>query len=138
VEVAVSLLAFLLIGFGLIEGGMLAWSNGTLQHAAEEGARYALRATKTDGTAMDEATVKNAVIYAAYGLNLAAANVTVRVCPFGSTCDPLCADGNAYATRTRGDTIRVCAQVIYQPMFAGLFISNAGLSLSRQAQIKVE
>lgn len=139
VELALVLLVFLFVGFGLMEGALLAWNNGTLQHAVEEGARYALRAYKQDGvTPMDEATVKNAVIFAGYGLGLTAADVTVRVCPAGSTCDALCANGNAYATRVRGDQIRICGQYTYTTLFASLIVGSSSLTLQRQAQIKVE
>jgi Flp pilus assembly protein TadG len=139
VELAISLWVFLFIGFGLVEGGMLAWNNGTLQHAVEEGARYALRATKTDGTPMDEATVKSAVIFAGYGLGLTASDVTVRVCPVGTACDALCGNGNTYsAARQIGQQIRICAQYTYQPLFSTLITGTSSLTLQRQAQIRVE
>ena len=139
VEFAISCWIFLFITLGLMEGAMLAWNSGTLQHAVEEGARYALRAKKPDGSPMDEAKVKEIVIYAGYGLNLSASDVTVRVCPAASSCDPLCGNGNAYnASRTTGDQIRVCAQYTYTSVFGSLVLGSSTLTLDRQAQIRVE
>lgn len=138
VEMAISLWVFLFIGFGLVEGALLSWTNGTLQHAVEEGARYALRATQADGSPMDEATVQGAVIYAAYGLGLTTDDVTVRVCPAGTACDPLCGNGNAYATRAMGDQIRICGRATYTSLFATLIVGSSTLTLQRQAQIRVE
>ena len=138
IEVAISLWVFLFIGFGLVEGALLAWHNGTLQHAVEEGARYALRAKKLDGTAMDEATVKGAVIYAGYGLGLTAPDVTVRVCPNGTACDAQCGNGNAYATRVMGDQVRICAQYTHTMLLGTLVFGESSVVLQRQAQIRVE
>jgi Flp pilus assembly protein TadG len=139
VELAISLWVFLFIGFGLVEGALLAWHNGTLQHAVEEGARYALRATKPDGTAMDEATVEAVVIAAGYGLGLTNVDVTVRVCPDGTACDPLCGNGNAYdATRVRGDQIRICAQYTHTMLLGTFVFGESSVVFERQAQIRVE
>jgi Flp pilus assembly protein TadG len=139
VEMAIALWVFLFIGFGLVEGALLAWRNGTLQHAVEEGARYALRAKQEDGiTPMDEATVKAAVIYAGYGLGLTAPDVTVRVCPAGTSCDALCGNGNAYATRVMGDQIRICAQYTHTMLLGSLVFGESTVVLERQAQIRVE
>ncbi|HZO28565.1 MAG TPA: TadE/TadG family type IV pilus assembly protein [Chloroflexota bacterium] len=139
VEMAIALWVFLFIGFGLVEGALWAWHNGTLQHAVEEGARYALRSKQEDGvTPMDEATVKAAVIATGYGLGLTAPDVTVVVCPDGTACDPLCASGPAYATRVMGDRIRVCAQYTHTMLLGSLVFGQSSVVIPRQAQIRVE
>jgi Flp pilus assembly protein TadG len=138
VEMAISLWVFLFIGLALVEGALWAWRNGTLQHAVEEGARYALRATKPDNTPMDEATVKQVVINSGYGLGLTTGDITVRVCPAGTPCDPLCASGNAYATRARDDQIRICAQYTHTMLLGSLVFGVSTVALQRQAQIRVE
>ena len=138
VEMAISLWVFLFIGFGLVEGALLAWHNGTLQHAVEEGARYALRATQPDDTPMDEAAVKAVVISSGYGLGLTAPDITVRVCPAGTACDALCGNGNAYATRVMGDQIRICAQYTHTTLLGDLVFGGSTMVLQRQAQIRVE
>ena len=138
VEMAIALWVFLFIGFGLVEGALWAWHNGTLQHAVEEGARYALRARQPDGTAMDEAAVKAVVISAGYGLGLTAPDISVVVCPDGTACDPLCASGPAYATRELGDRIRVCAEYTHTMLLGSLVFGQSTVLLERQAQIRVE
>jgi hypothetical protein len=135
VEFAVALWVFLFIGFGLMEGAMLAWTNGTLQHAVEEAARVALRPSTADETA-----VKNVAIDAGVGLGLSLADITVGYCPVSGACDPLCANVTAYGVPPRpvGRQIRVCATHTYQPLFASLVLSGATFTLQRQAQVRSE
>jgi Flp pilus assembly protein TadG len=135
VEFAISLLVFLFVGFGVMEGAMLAWNNGTLQHAVEEGARVALRPSTADETA-----VKNVVIDAGVGLNLATTDIIVGFCPVSGTCDSLCGNVTAYSSPTRpsGRQIRVCATYTYTPILGSLLVGSSTLTLQRQAQVRSE
>jgi hypothetical protein len=139
-----------------MEGAMLAWNIGTLQHAVEDGARYALRINKelvprwtpcpcppgsanAANTPMNELEVERAVVFSAYGLGLVADittdSILVKVNP---TADTGCATGTAYGpTRVAGDQLRVCATYTYQPLFVGL-ITGGAFTVTRQAQIRVE
>ena len=143
VEVALSIWIFIFIGLGLMEGAMLAWNVGTLQHALEDGARYALRANKETSprwppgvwpasTPMDETEVKQAVIFSAYGLGLTASDIQVWV--NGNT---QCTSGSSYATRAPGQQLRVCATYTYRPLFTSV-ITGGAFTVKRQAQIRVE
>jgi hypothetical protein len=142
VEVAFSLWIFTFMGLGLMEGAMLAWNIGTLQHAVEDGARYALRTNKETlprwppgtwpaNTPMDETEVKQAVVFSAYGLGLATTDVQVW-----RNGDAACTSGSTYAGRQTGDQLRVCATYIYNPLFIGPIIGS--LSVTRLAQIRVD
>jgi Flp pilus assembly protein TadG len=134
IEVAISLWIFLFIGFGLVEGAWLAFANGTLQHAVEEGARVALRpstATETD--------VKNAVIDASAGM-LTAGDIIVGFCPVAGTCEEQCGNVTAYGTppRPAGRQIRVCASYTHHPLFLSLIVGSTTVPLHRQAQVRSE
>ena len=144
VEAAFSLSMFIFMGLGLMEGAMLAWNIGTLQHSVEDGARYALRTNKERttrwspwtwpaNTPMDETEVKQAVIFSAYGLGLALTDVQVRV----ETTDETCNTGTTYATRQTGNQLRVCATYRYRPLFLTV-LSGGSFNVTRQAQIMVE
>jgi len=143
VEAAFSLSMFIFMGLGLMEGAMLAWNIGTLQHAVEDGARYALRTNKERttrwspwswpaSTPMDETEVKQAVIFSAYGLGLALTDVHVYV-----EGDDACTSGSAYSARQSGNQLRVCATYHYTPLFLNV-LTGGGFSVTRQAQIMVE
>jgi hypothetical protein len=149
VEIAFSLWIFIFMGLGLMEGAMLAWNVGSLQHAVEDGARYALRTNKERfprwppgtwavNTPMDELEVEQAVVFSAYGLGLLADitenSILVKVNPTGDTG---CATGTAYVTRATGDLLRVCATYHYTPLFLNV-ITGGGFDVTRQAQIMVE
>jgi len=143
VEFAFALWIFVFMGLGLMEGAMLAWNVGTLQHAVEDGARYALRTNKersprwppgtwAANTPMDETEVKQAVIFSAYGLGLATTDVQVW-----RNGDAACTSGSTYAGRVTGDQLRVCATYTYRPLFISAIVGGA-FQVKRQAQIRVE
>jgi len=135
IEIAISLWVFLFIGFGLMEGAMLAWSANTLQFAVEDGARVALRPSTADETA-----VKTAVQNAGRVLNLQASDITVGYCPVSGTCNSDCSNVTAYGVppRPAGRQIKVCATSTYHPLFLSLVVRSSTLTLQRQAQTRSE
>jgi Flp pilus assembly protein TadG len=69
VESAMSLLTFLLLIFGIIEGGFLVWSYNTVAFAARQGTRYAAVRGANNSSPATTATVQTYVQSQAVGLN---------------------------------------------------------------------
>jgi Flp pilus assembly protein TadG len=74
VEAAVVLVPFLLLLFGMIEGGLLIWSQSTLQFAVEDAARCAAVNSSLCG---DTAAIQSYAASRVVGLPVTAASFTV-------------------------------------------------------------
>lgn len=116
VEFALTLFPFLLVVFGIIDGGLATYSYVTVGNAAREGARIGIVSSATD------AEIQSAVNLHGGMLHLTSTNTTI----------------SPATTRTSGGTVTVTVSYTYVPKtpLAGPLIGN--ITLSSSAKMNVE
>lgn len=114
---------FLLLVFGVIEGGRLVWAYNSVNHAAQEAARLAV--LSDTGSV---AAVQSQAVDSADPLTVQAADVTVEIND-GST---------AFADREIGDRIRVTVDYDFIPVVGMVFGSGAAIALTGETELMVE
>jgi Flp pilus assembly protein TadG len=123
VEMAVVILLFLFLVWGVVEGGRLIYCFVSVSHAAQEGGRLAVLASTPNVDA-----VKARAVEAAAPLPVAAGNVTVTV-NGGAT---------SFGDRALGDRIEVTASYEFEPVIGYMFPGKTTITLTGRTEIMVE
>jgi Flp pilus assembly protein TadG len=110
VEMAITLLPFLIFLFAVVEGGWFFYVQVTLNNAAREGAKIAVRPISQTNTLMTAAQVKT--------------YVADYLTPIGVTC-PSCITVTQETTASGQVRTRVRVQVPYSPLTLAMFSSLA-------------
>jgi Flp pilus assembly protein TadG len=88
VEAAITLPLFILMIFGLVELGLLMWTQAGLQHGAEMAARHATTLQVVNGTNPSNSTIQNFAAAQSLGVNPPSATFTYTP---GATCNQVSA-----------------------------------------------
>lgn len=123
VEFALVAPIFLMLIFGLIEGGRLLYAYNTVNHAAQESARVAILADTSSVSA-----VQNKAVQAANPLAINTSDVTVQV-NNGST---------SFGDREIGDRMKVTVTYNLVPVVGIVFGSTPSIGLTGKTEMMVE
>jgi Flp pilus assembly protein TadG len=119
VEAAISLLTFLLLLFGIIEGGIAVWTYNTIAFAARQGTRYAAVRGANNPSPATTSTVQTYVQSQAIGLDTSKMTVTTTWTP----------------NNTPGNYVKVVVNYQYSPVTA--FFITGSLTLSSTSKTVV-
>ena len=123
VEFALVAPIFLMLLFGLIEGARLVYAYNTVNHAAQESARFAILADTSSVSA-----VRNKAVDAADPLEINTSDVTVQV-NNGST---------SFGDREIGDRLSVSVTYNLVPVVGMVFGATPSFELTGKTELMVE
>lgn len=119
VESSLSIMLFLLLTFGIIEGGVMLWTYNTLCHATREGARFAV--IHGEGNPVQNDVIIAVTRQNAIGLNPQHVTVT-------TTWDP---------DNSRGSEVEVRASYLHRFLVGSLVFPGQAINLSSTSRMTV-
>jgi Flp pilus assembly protein TadG len=132
VEFAAVSMVFLMLMFGMLEYCVMMYTYQVMQHAAREGARYAVAANSTTTTDIVGST-QTYVQQLMMGLDKTNSNYACSVFLADSSGNNINSGSTTATNATFGQRIGVQVQLTYTPITPGLFLPSSAFTFSTEA-----